>query len=1130
MNPEELKKAYDKNDKWFRDPINFKGSEFEPVAETTPNYYTTAIATIIKHKNLNIDQLNEKFNRISLDNLDSHEKYVKEMSEFLEETFDQPGMLGENDTFELDYRQLVRYYTELTFKPSKKIPTGQVFTESESDLTSEQSFQAKPLQSTYTEKRNKQLKKSKNVTDYETLKNYLRGLIKLLPPSKFELGSFLATSKKPKSKDPSEPRNESKVNALRQLLAEKLDLPKRIKSKDDLAHEPTRKQYFEDLIMSLGADEENLFNAIVKAEIQNIKQAPDNYNRIYPNLKLEINSMGRPIVPGEPLTEPQAEDSFEQINTSATDVSRLEGISFQSQDFKPQALSPAINFTNLYYIYQALYDDPEMPDRVIEIFNKIMLPVLNEVYIEDDNDPDFIKEYVRPIYIERIQSISEFIVQTIENDYVNIIDSGSKPEEFKKIINKITDQLFNLVELIRKTENIDINKLNNYLVKTIEYAKNKYKLYYTAVEFFPEDESFTNLLKNTITQLTDLIRTSLTSAREEKGIGMLNKSELDEKSAEDFEEAYATLKNELVKLLDINFSPIQKEKINSLLTKLDQNIGSLGEYYKKEKRNQKRIAFQEKQSRQSVATRADLNQAEAQMTGTAAIMNLSAIAEEPENEQEELEAEGNLDDTAEFVSGDKFTFESPSKGPKTVISGNFVTDSPTERKRSLSEYSAGPSGSRTKPSVKEIIGEFDPAEKAKWKDYQDMTAEDIIIKLLTEYEYLITDIDKREEIIAQLQVEWASVTNKFIPLRAPLPQTERKTKASDILISSDTEGRVYAYLKGFQGKFEQFTGYSNEQLVDILFDDVQELKQKQLNLVEYQSNIVTEIDIERQRKIAEQNIERRRSVTSAPNISISNIFNVPLGFLQSTATSVQNILSTSMNPALQKLSPQQRRLIPGSPLISTQNIPVVGANPALPAMRDDRPTGSQGEFAYNASYDIENLRKQIILPNQVIDTYDEFEQKLNNLNISWNELSSDTRIAKNIVRIFFAQRRNDAELQRTIKIARKSGAFPFVYKPKYGDTTTQQLKNIAFLPDAKTQGRIVNSDLGTVIIPGQSNYTLRREGLNYVVHSAGKKQTFGSAKDASYFVSSGGFGRKTYGPVTERVFGYPTKNLSQAIY
>ena len=78
--------------------------------------------------------------------------------------------------------------------------------------------------------------------------------------------------------------------------------------------------------------------------------------------------------------------------------------------------------------------------------------------------------------------------------------------------------------------------------------------------------------------------------------------------------------------------------------------------------------------------------------------------------------------------------------------------------------------------------------------------------------------------------------------------------------------------------------------------------------------------------------------------------------------------------------------------------------------------------------------------------------------------------------------------------------------------------------------RTVTSDLGTFVIPGQSNYALRRQGLNYVVTSAGKSQSFASERDANYFIQTGGFGRKTYGPITERVFGTPTKNISQAIY
>ena len=86
------------------------------------------------------------------------------------------------------------------------------------------------------------------------------------------------------------------------------------------------------------------------------------------------------------------------------------------------------------------------------------------------------------------------------------------------------------------------------------------------------DKTFSFFLKNIILQLTELIKKSLANARDAAGIAMFNKSQLDDKSAKDFEEAYATLKSELVKLLLENFSPIQKEKISSLLTKLDQNL------------------------------------------------------------------------------------------------------------------------------------------------------------------------------------------------------------------------------------------------------------------------------------------------------------------------------------------------------------------------------------------------------------------------------------------------------------------------------------------------------------------------------------------------------------------------------
>jgi hypothetical protein len=213
--------------------------------------------------------------------------------------------------------------------------------------------------------------------------------------------------------------------------------------------------------------------------------------------------------------------------------------------------------------------------------------------------------------------------------------------------------------------------------------------------------------------------------------------------------------------------------------------------------------------------------------------------------------------------------------------------------------------------------------------------------------------------------------------------------------------------------------------------------------------------------------------------------------------------------------------------------------PFRPATRDSRDYGTQTKFARVMSRELEskeghqrldpngfNVQNNAVQPEPGFEAG--FEAKMKDLGIEYVDLTSDTDYLIRILNEHFNGRA--ATKKALIEAARKDGAWPLVYQPKFGDVTTQKLKNVAFLPDAKTQGRVVNSDLGTVIIPGQSNYTLRREGLNYVVHSAGKKQAFGSAKDASYFISSGGFGRKSYGPVTERVFGTPTKNLSQAIY
>ena len=195
---------------------------------------------------------------------------------------------------------------------------------------------------------------------------------------------------------------------------------------------------------------------------------------------------------------------------------------------------------------------------------------------------------------------------------------------------------------------------------------------------------------------------------------------------------------------------------------------------------------------------------------------------------------------------------------------------------------------------------------------------------------------------------------------------------------------------------------------------------------------------------------------------------------------------------------------------------------------------------YNEEY-VTLVKPLAIGDEPEISNYEDVNAVLAEMDVKWGEITTDQAIAKKLVQYALGYGLNRAEanpnpnntrsnvfkLKATLKYAYKLNAFPFEYKRKDAQSEAK-LKNVAVLPSS--QGRVVSTDFGTLVVPGQSNYTMRREGLNYVVYSGGKRQSFGSAKDAQYFVSSGGFGRKTYGPVTERIFGTPVKNLSKAVY
>jgi hypothetical protein len=231
----------------------------------------------------------------------------------------------------------------------------------------------------------------------------------------------------------------------------------------------------------------------------------------------------------------------------------------------------------------------------------------------------------------------------------------------------------------------------------------------------------------------------------------------------------------------------------------------------------------------------------------------------------------------------------------------------------------------------------------------------------------------------------------------------------------------------------------------------------------------------------------------------------------------------------------------------TFNQPNVGVGQALVfAPRVLRPAVNEGlstnieKFLDDLNFTIVNIngmaggqiQRPFIINGEPINDYDDINIVMRKYDLKWEEISKNVALAKKICQYAFGENGGDTDfgkLNTNLKYAMKIGAFPFKYERKEGEKREAKLQNVAYLPN-QGMGRVVDSDLGTIIIPGQSKYSIRREGLNYVVHGGGQKRAFGSARDAQYFVSSGAFGRKSYGPITERIFGTPMKNLSQAIY
>lgn len=200
--------------------------------------------------------------------------------------------------------------------------------------------------------------------------------------------------------------------------------------------------------------------------------------------------------------------------------------------------------------------------------------------------------------------------------------------------------------------------------------------------------------------------------------------------------------------------------------------------------------------------------------------------------------------------------------------------------------------------------------------------------------------------------------------------------------------------------------------------------------------------------------------------------------------------------------------------------------PNRPQVRDEREYGNQSRFAREVSRHFES--KEIGQRNEKynFDSWLTFETAMTSLGIAEVDLTPDTSLLELIVSTFYDVTGTQEEVDALIYSGRKAGAWPLKYKPKYTDNNLVTGRSVTFLN--KTQGQVVNSDIGTIFLGSQPGSVIRRQGLNYVVSGPrGEKAVFGTARDAQYYSSAKG---KRYGPVTESVFGYKPKNLSQAIY
>jgi hypothetical protein len=187
--------------------------------------------------------------------------------------------------------------------------------------------------------------------------------------------------------------------------------------------------------------------------------------------------------------------------------------------------------------------------------------------------------------------------------------------------------------------------------------------------------------------------------------------------------------------------------------------------------------------------------------------------------------------------------------------------------------------------------------------------------------------------------------------------------------------------------------------------------------------------------------------------------------------------------------------------------------------------GMVAGFIRQLNYAISMFKDHLTHQGVTYNTLDTIVAALNRMGISLEELSPDKYITDEIMNLWIGRRRNQAELAKALKYARSVNIFPFVYLPKYMHRSDQKLRNVTYLNDT---GKPL-SDI-TSVVPGQGNYQLKRKGNEYEVLLGSSKRTFASQQDATYFIQTGGFGRKSYGPISGKLFGTPIKNISQAIF